>query len=284
MENLAKYVMLGLFSLAVFMSESEAKDEILVFSGAAFKAPVEEIVSSYSKETGKKVYSNFGSVIQIISQLNLSKKGDVIILPSMDIMESLTSKQIVLKESIKPLTYQVPVLVVAKGNPKKVKGLRDLLREDLKIAIANPESVYIGMLTAEILEKNFNTQERDLIRKGIVTYASDIAKLLNLLLLKQVDLIIGFDFFEGWAPDKVELVKLAPKELVRIGTGAAGIIAYSKNRKEAEDFLNYLVSKVEVFKRYGYRTTTKEIYQFIGTDKIIIGGSPVFGEEWLKGR
>lgn len=284
MENFVKFLMLGLFLLAVFISDSKAKDEILVFSGAAFKAPVEEIVSSYSKETGKKVYANFGSVIQIVSQLNLSKKGDVIILPSMDIMESLTSKQIVLKESIKPLTYQVPVLVVAKGNPKKVKGLRDLLREDLKIAIANPESVYIGMLAAEILEKNFNTQERDLIRKKTATYANDVAKLLNLLLLKQVDLIVGFDFFEGWVPDKVDVIKLEPKQLVRVGTGAIGILAYSKNKKEAENFLNFLVSKKEVFKRYGYRTTPKEIYQFIGTDKIIIGGSPVFGEEWFKGR
>lgn len=114
--------------------------------------------------------------------------------------------------------YLIP-LNVQKGNPKGIKCLKDLTRPGIKIALANPESVFVGMLGAEIMDKAFNDQERSTFRKNIFTYAEDFSKLAALLVLKQVDALIGFSHLNGWFPDKIDTIKPEKTEIQRIGVG-----------------------------------------------------------------
>ncbi len=71
-------------------------------------------------------------------------------------------------------------------------------RPGIRIALANPEVVFVGMLGER--DKGLNPQERSLFRKNIVTYAEDFSKLAALLALKKVDAIIGFIYLNGWYP------------------------------------------------------------------------------------
>jgi molybdate transport system substrate-binding protein len=77
-----------------------------------------------------------------------------------------------------------------------------MTRPGIRIVLANPESVFVGMVGAEIVDKAFNDQERSLFRKIIVTYAEDFSRLAALLVLKQVDAVIGFSYLNNWFPDK----------------------------------------------------------------------------------
>ena len=40
------------------------------------------------------------------------------------------------------------MIVVKKGNPKQIKSVEDLLKGDVKTAIANPDAAAVGKLTA----------------------------------------------------------------------------------------------------------------------------------------
>ena len=51
-----------------------------------------------------------------------------------------------------PIASQSPILAVAAGNPKGIHTLEDLLRQDVRFALAHPESASIGALTKTALE------------------------------------------------------------------------------------------------------------------------------------
>jgi molybdate transport system substrate-binding protein len=52
-----------------------------------------------------------------------------------------------------PLARQTPVLAVAKGNPKKVASIADLLKPEVRVAQANPDATAVGKLVRQALEK-----------------------------------------------------------------------------------------------------------------------------------
>ncbi len=271
-----------MFGLLTLLSAEVCAEELIVFCGGAFKKPLDEIIQQYDKA---KVSANYGAIYTLFSQLTLAKHGDVFFVPSPDIMELGVKKGLVKKESMKNFLYLVPVIVVIKGNPKKIHGLKDLLRPDVRFAMANPETVYIGALAAEIFEKNLSPDELNILRKKIQTYAEDISKLFSYLLMDQVDAVLGFDFLKGWAPDKVDVVKLKPHEVIRIGHGAMGILTFSKHPKEAERFINFILSDKgqNVFKKYGYITSLKEAYAVLGEVKPV-GGASIFSKDWFLKR
>jgi len=190
----------------MFSSKAFA-NELQIFAGAAFKKPLDEIVSLYEKKTGTKIYAVYGGVGAVLSQVILTKQGDLFIVPSPDIMDKAVEKGIVQKESVKSFVYVVPAIVVHKGNPKNIKGLKDLLRDDVRFAMANPEYVYAGMLSAEILERNLSPNEVSKLQKKIVTYADDVSKLYSYLILNQVDAILAYDFLKDWDPNKMDIRK-----------------------------------------------------------------------------
>ena len=116
-----------------------------------------------------------------------------------------------------------------------------------------------------------------------MTHAEDFNKLATLLVLKQVDAIIGFQFLEGWYPQKIGTVKLAAEEVQRIGAAQAGIISYSQSRDLTQRFLDYLNSEEAkaIFKKYHYFISPIEAFSWIGAKKPI-GGEYTVPVDWYS--
>jgi molybdate transport system substrate-binding protein len=259
-----------------------AEESLMVFCGAAFRLPVEEIVQAFAKQAGKEpLYVTYAGVGTLFSQIVLGKRGDVFIVPSPDIMEKARARGLVLPESIRSMGYVVPAINVQKGNPKGIRNLRDMTRPGIRLAFANPEIVYVGLLGAEIVDKSLNPRERNLFRKNIVTYAEDLSRLAALLVLKQVDAVIGFNYLSAWYPDKIDTVRLNPDEIHRIGVGQAAILSYSRSTPQAEKFLEYLASQQSqaIFRKYHYFATVEKATTWLGAKKPV-GGDYQLPTDW----
>jgi molybdate transport system substrate-binding protein len=282
MDKVSKIVFLGLLFLSILSVHAWAEERLMVFCGAAFKRPVDEIVDVFQKKNMAQIYVTYGAISTVFAQIQLTKRGDVFILPSEDFMEKGKKKGLIVGDSVKNIVYIVPCINVQKGNPKNIRGLKDLTRSGIRVAIGNPDIVYIGMLAAEIVDKGLSAQERDAFKRNVVTHAEDFNKLATLLVLKQVDAIIGFHFLEGWYPEKIGTVKFTADELQRIGAGQAGIISYSQSRGIAQRFLDYLNSQEAkaVFKKYHYFTSPIEAFSWIGAKKPIGGEYAVPAGWW----
>lgn len=276
------FVMLVMICTLFFSTGiGRADEKIMVLCGAAFKMPMEEIVAGFVKQTGAEVNISYAGVGTLLSQIILSRRGDIFIAPSPDIMKKADAKGLIVKDSMRNMGYFVPAINTQKGNPKRIACLKDMARPGIRIALGNPETVYVGMLGAEIVDKALSPQERYQFRNNIVTHGEDFSKLAALLVLKQVDAIIGFSYLNSWFPDKIETIKLSKTELQRIGVGQAALLPFSTNPVLAGHFLDYLNSKVsqDIFKKYHYFATFEEATSWIGTPKPV-GGVYILPGDW----
>ncbi len=258
-----------------------AAESLTLFCGAGFKKPVEEIVEIFQKRANTKVDAAYAGIGTLFSQILLTKQGDLFIAPSPDVMDKATGKGLVVPGSVRTMGYTVPSINVQKGNPKNIRGLRDLLKPGMRVAIANPEIVYVGMLAVEIVQGALTESELSLFRTNLVTYAEDLNKLATFLVLKQVDAVIGFHFLGGWYPDKIETVKLKADEVRRIGASEAGIISFSRNKEGARRFIDFLLSgeSESIFQKYHYFKSADEAFAWLGGKKPI-GGEYTVPAEW----
>lgn len=125
---------------------------LLVFCAAGIKAPVEAIAQAYAKESGANIQLQYGGSGTLLSNLRVAKAGDLFVAADANTV-AMGREQGVLAEAI-PLAQLHPVLLVGAGNPKHIQTLADLLRPDVAVALASPESASIGKVTQNLLESD----------------------------------------------------------------------------------------------------------------------------------
>jgi molybdate transport system substrate-binding protein len=195
----ATRAILCVFAVLSFLSFGQTPrscaDELLVFAGAASKPPTEEAAKAFEKKTGVKVNVTFGGSGFVLSQMTLARKGDIYFPGSSDYMEIAKKKGFVFPETEQYVVYLVPAINVQKGNPKGIKSLRDLTGPGLRVAIANPDGVCVGLHAVEIVEKNLASEEKAAFRNNLVNYTESCEKTATAVSLKTVDAVIGWKVF-----------------------------------------------------------------------------------------
>lgn len=275
------------FSLLYFLSPfiasagTSPKQRLLVYVGAASKPPTEEAASLFEKKTGIKVDLNIGGSGMILSQMKLTKRGDVYFPGSSDYMEIAKREGLVYPETEVKVVYLVPAINVQRGNPKNIKQLKDLARPGLRVAIANPENVCVGVYGVEVIEKVFTQEEKAAFRKNIVNYAESCEKTANIISLKAADAVLGWSVFEHWDLKRIETVPLKSYEISRIGYIPAAVSKFTKDRELAQRFIDFLVSPEgkAVYRKYNYFMTPDEAYAWLGAKKPV-GGEYVLPKDW----
>lgn len=258
-------------------------EELLVFAGAASKPPTEEIAKAFEKKTGVKVNINFGGSGFVLSQMSLAKKGDIYLPGSSDYMELAKKKGVVFPETEKYVVYLVPAINVQKGNPKGIKSLDDLTRPGLRVAIANPEGVCVGLYAVEIIQKNLNLEQKAAFRQNLVNYTESCEKTATAISLKTVDAVLGWRVFQYWDPERIETVPLKKHEVVRVGYIPIAISRFTKNKALSQKFIDFVLSDEgkATFRKYHYFMSPDEAFEWIGQKKPV-GGEYTVPKDWLK--
>lgn len=262
---------------------NQEKQELLIYVGAASKPPTEEIVAQFQAETGVKVDAIFGGSGYVMSQMKLAGKGDIYFPGSSDYMEIAKREKLVYPATEQRVVYLVNAINVQKGNPKNIQTLKDLCKPGIKVAIANPEGVCVGAYAVEIIEANLSEKEKVQFHKNISNYTESCAKTATSISLQAVDAVVGWRVFHYWNPELIETIPLKPTEIVRIGYIPIAIATYTKNRKLAQQFINYVTGEKgkAIFKKYSYFATPKEAEKYIGVSKPV-GGEFVVPNSWIN--
>ncbi|RLB01598.1 MAG: molybdate ABC transporter substrate-binding protein [Deltaproteobacteria bacterium] len=242
-------------------------ETITAFCGAATKPAMEEAARAFEGETGTKVYLNFGGSGTVLSQMKLSKTGDLFIPGTLDYMEKAKEEGLVHGETERILAYLIPAILVQRGNPKDIESLADLARPGIRVGIGNPEAVCVGLYAIELLQYNGLLEK---VAGNIVTYAESCSKTAALVVLGAVDAVIGWRVFSKWHPRAIEAVYLRPEQIPRIAYVPGAISVFCKHRDSAQRFLDFLVSSEgrRIFARWGYLATEAEARRFAPQAKI----------------
>lgn len=257
--------------------------ELLVFAGSASKPPAEELARLYEKKTGVKVRMTFGGSGFVLSQMALARKGDIYFPGSSDYMEIAKKKNLVFPETERKAVYLVPAINVQKGNPKGIKGLSDLAKPGVRIAIANPEGVCLGLYAAEIVEKNLTPEEKAAFLKNVINHTESCEKTATAVSLKAVDAIIGWSVFSYWDRGRIDTIPLKKHEVARIGYIPIAVSTLTSDRAAAQKFVDFIASDEgrAVFRKHHYFVTADEAAAWIG-EKKPVGGEYALPPGWIK--
>lgn len=256
---------------------------LLLFAGAASKPATEEVIQLFQKRTGISIDASFGGSGFVLSQMKLTRKGDLYFPGSSDFMERAKKEDLVYPETEKIVVYLIPAINVQKGNPKKIFSLKDLTREGIRVAIANPEFVCVGTYAVELIEKNLNSSEKEKLKKNLVNYTESCEKTANAISLKVVDAVIGWQVFQHWDPERIETIYLKPDEIPRIGYISIAISKFCRDKTLAQRFMDFLISTEGkgIFRKYHYLMDLQEAHQF-ARPETPIGGEYLLPSEWRK--
>jgi molybdate transport system substrate-binding protein len=143
-KEMKKIMMFAILSLAITASvfsagavEVKSNSTIQVYAGAGMSKPVKKLVEKFESEMDVDVNLTLANLGQIISQINTSKMGDVFICASKEDLKKIESSV----SKVESLAKHEIAFAVAKGNPKNIKSIDDLTRDDVTLVIGNSSTV-----------------------------------------------------------------------------------------------------------------------------------------------
>ncbi len=234
-----------------------APPAIEVFAGSASKPAAVEAGERFRERTGVEVLWHFGGSGAVLSQMSLSGRGDVYFPGSSDFMALARDRGLVDPATEVRVAYLVPAISVARGNPLGIRSLEDLARPGLRVGMARPDTVCVGLYGVEALERAGLAGR---VRPNVVNFAESCTKTAQMLSLGVVDAVLGWDVFEAWDPQRIETVRYPAKQVPRIGYIPAAVSTFTREPEAARAFLAFLAGPEgrAIFRRHGYRTTLAE--------------------------
>lgn len=153
-------------------------------------------------------------------------------------------------------------IMVQKGNPKKIGGLKDLARVDVRVSMPNPEWEGIGRL----IEQAYGKAGGEELRKTImVSKVADSSTYLTQIHHRQTPMRILYDqsdagpvwsseaYYQQLIGHPIETVTIPAGENVQ-STYMAGLLKDAPHRQAGQDFMRFLISPAAgaIYKKYGF--------------------------------
>ena len=225
-----------------------ASDVITVYSGAGMRKPMNKIGVAFEKKYGVFVRYNYGGSNMLLSQIELTKKGDCYMPGATMYIEKAKEKGFVDYE--KPVAYHIPVIVVPEGNPANIKSLEDLIKPGVKLIMGDPKACAIGKLGNKILKKN---KIYDEVRKNVIATAATVNELVVYMCMGQADASIIWKASLLGTEDKTDIIEIPQKEKM-IKVIPIGRLTFSKHKKMAKMFVDFAASLEgkNIFKTCGF--------------------------------
>lgn len=230
-------------------TSSSTATALTVYCAAGLKQPVEAIAAKYRAEFGVEVQLQYGPTGALISNLRVAKRGDLFI--AADDGSIADARKFELVREVLPLVRQHPVIAVRAGNPKNIRALADLLRDDVKLALTNPDAASISRVSKAALGDTWaKLAARATVMKPTVTeIAADLS-------LGAVDAAILWD---ATVPQFKGLIAVEVPELKdRVENASAAVLAFCPQPAAALKFARYLAAPEQggaVFQSHGFQLT-----------------------------
>jgi len=224
----------------------QGSEELEILCGNSFRPPMEELARRYEEETGKKVQMSFGGSQDLLPHIKLKAKGDVFV--SHTPYQQYTKDSDALFREVE-VGFQTPVLVVQKGNPKKIERFEDLARPGLRVVLPDPKDSTCGEMVFKRLEEaQITDQVEQNVGNHLVREHSEVGKQLQ---LDAADVGIMWNGVAHTFKDAVEIVP-DPGAYEEIKLSVMGL-SYSKKKENLADFLDFVEKHgKQVFEDFGY--------------------------------
>lgn len=238
------------------------------YCAAGLRRPVQETIKQYGENYDAQIQPDFGPTGALLSKIQAAKKGDLYLAADKSFVD-LGRKRGVIAEAL-PIAKQKAVIAVQKGNPKGIRSVADLLRDDVKYAICNTPAS-IGKLTKTVLE---TTGQWEAIRKNAKVMQDTVNQITNSVKVNSVDAAIVWDANAKQHEQDLDFV--TTKEFdAAVQHAYICVLTSCKHPAAALRFCRYLQAPDKgglAFARHGYETVDGDPWVEKPTLKIFSGG------------
>jgi molybdate transport system substrate-binding protein len=238
-----------LFSSLFFMccSSGEKKQELVVLCGSSFVPPTDELISRFKAETGADVVTTSAGSEDFLPLVKAGQKGDILVThdPYLDYVKDAGAYA----DNV-DVGFLVPVLAVAKGNPKEIHSIEDLTKDGLRVGLTDPQYSTCGEMVFALLEKK---GIKDAVLKNVGNRLTKGHS--NLGTLMQTGAVDAVIMWNGVAHNYLDYLDIVPTPYEYDTATRVHIIGlnYSQSPELMKKFISFAREQgVEIFASYGY--------------------------------
>jgi molybdate transport system substrate-binding protein len=246
---------------------------LLCHVGGTMKPVMEKLAKDYEAACGQKVLLNFADSGVLLINIETAKKGDLLVCH--DPFGDMLMRKGLGKQSW-TVAVVSPVIVVPKGNPRKLHTIKDLGRSGLKLCLTDPNHSTLGHVMPRIFDK---AGVRKQIEANVVTRVRGGGEAANKVALGDVDAAIVWNAVAFLRQDKLDIVPIAgdlmPISGVDAVTSATGrsydvgrikvtlaTLSCAEQGEAAAKFAEYVFAHRDVFAgQFGYTAAPAEAAQ-----------------------
>ena len=192
-------------TIAAFNStaaEAVKTEPLLCFVGGTMRPGMEKLAALYEKQTGVKVLLDYAESGQQLIKISQTKKGDLFI--AHDPYRGATEKKNLLDKAW-TATGLTGVIVVAKGNPKKITAFSDLARPGIKVILTDSVYSTLGHVV-EVIKRKSGLGAK--VEANVVTRTKSSGEAANAISLGNGDAAIVWNAVAFLRSDKLDAIPL----------------------------------------------------------------------------
>ena len=251
------------------LGKGGGNEELLLYCAAGIRKPVEAVVKEYQAAYGVKINPVFAGSGALLASIRAASKGDLYLAADATYLEDARTKYRLVRETV-PLARQRPVIAVQKGNPKKIVGLDDLARDDVRTSLADPEVAAVSKVSRLQLS---DAERWDAIWNTKRVSRSTVNEVANDVKMATVDAGIAWDATVSQYPE-LEGVSV-PEFEARPNQITIGVLSTSEQPTRALHFMRFLSARdkgLVQFKKFGYDAVDGDRWAETPEIKLFCGG------------
>jgi len=233
-----------------------AGDELVLLCAAGPLQPVREICADYERQYGVRVGIEADNSGRLLSRLRVAPASADLYLASDESFIRDAKQEKLVAEAL-PVVWQHAVIGVAKGDPRKIRSLDDLLKDDVRVVLPNVKLAAVSESVGRALSGTGQWQkllDRQRETAGRVSSVGNVTEAAQAVKIGAADAAFLWDATaRQFGLDTVELPELQSRTQEQV---VLGIVAASPRRTAALRLARYLTARDRgelVFQKYYYQ-------------------------------
>lgn len=174
--------------------------DLKLFAGAMLRPAIEETIQAFEKREGIKVTRVYNGCGILVGQMKTGSRPDAYFACEKSFMDQVSD---LFLEPI-DISSNYLVIVVPRGNPHGIKGLRDLGKPGLKIGVGHEQQFALGVITQLALKQ---AKFQSAAMKNVAVRSATGDDLVNKLSIGSLDAVIAY-ISNTANSDKFEVISL----------------------------------------------------------------------------
>jgi len=240
-----------LIATLTISDQTRATDErqLVVYCSAVLRPAIRVLAERYQNVHGVAIETRYGGSGALLAGLELAGDGDLFIAADQGYLNAAASRGLI--QHSQQIGSMSLVIAVKRDNPKQINSLEELLRDDVRLGLANPKTAAAGEAARSLLK---GKSLWELVSKHARVLKPSVTEVANDVVLGTLDAAIVWDATVAQL-DRLTAIKLRGSESPSVqGRVAIGLLTTASNAEDAKQFAHYLASPslgLPVFARFG---------------------------------